>query len=233
MGIAVEGLAPSDQGSVSRETVEVADLVLYYGKFPTFEGANSVRIVQFKYSKGLSSVPYRASEITKTIRKFAQAYKSHKKKYGIKNVEKKLAFELITNRPIHTGLTEALQNIASGAALKGDAKKQARQFVSASGVNGEEIRRFAQKVRIIGLAGSLTQNKQALSRVIADWSVARDAFRRGSHESRNTKTAMNTLGPRKNPTRRGSCGHPPRSNSMERIPSVQSLLSGDFILQRR
>ena len=52
------------------------------------------------------------------------------------------------------------------------------QFVSASGLSGKEVRRFAQKVVIIGRAGSLTQNKQALSRVIADWSVAPDAIAR-------------------------------------------------------
>jgi len=178
VGIAVEGLAPADQENVSAETVEIADLVLYYGKIPTFDQAESVVIVQFKYSKGLAAVPYRSSEIKKTIRKFAQAYRSHKKKHGTKEVEKKLSFELISNRPIHPGLTEAVENIASGLPLKGDAKKQARQFVSASGLDSKEVRRFAQKVAIIGRAGSLTQNKQALSRVIADWSVAQDAFAR-------------------------------------------------------
>jgi len=75
-------------------------------------------------------------------------------------------------------LIEAIKLVASGTPLTGDAKKQAGQFVSASGLGGKEVRRFAQKVAIIGRAGSLTQNKQALSRVIADWSVAPDAFAR-------------------------------------------------------
>jgi len=178
VGMAVEGLAPADQENVSSETVEIADLVLYYGKGPTFDAADSVAIVQFKYSKGLAGVPYRASEIKKTIRKFAQAYRNHKRKYGVKEVDEKLSFQLISNRPIHPGLTEAIKNIASAGLLKGDAKKQAKQFVSASGLGGKEARSFAQKVTVIGLAGSLVQNKQALSRVIADWSVARDAFAR-------------------------------------------------------
>ena len=178
VGIAVEGLAPLDQQGVSDETVEIADLVLYYGKSPTFDAAESVAIIQFKYSKSLAGVPYRASEIKKTIRKFAQAYRSYKKKHGTKEVDEKLSFELITNRPIHPGLIEAIKLVASGTPLTGDAKKQAGQFVSASGLGGKEVRRFAQKVAIIGRAGSLTQNKQALSRVIADWSVAPDAFAR-------------------------------------------------------
>ena len=49
-------------------------------------------------------------------------------------------------------------------------KKQARKFVSASAMDAKEVRRFAQKVKVIGLAGTLAQNKQALSRAIADWS---------------------------------------------------------------
>jgi hypothetical protein len=101
VGIAVEGLAAADQAGASVETVEIADLVLYYGKRPTFDGARSVVIVQAKYSKGSQSVPYPASDAKKTIRKFAAAYRSHKRKHGATDVEKKLAFEVITNRPIY------------------------------------------------------------------------------------------------------------------------------------
>jgi hypothetical protein len=60
VAIAVEGLAPADPKNVSAETVEIADLVLYYGKIPTFDAAESVVIVQFKYSKRLGGVAYRA-----------------------------------------------------------------------------------------------------------------------------------------------------------------------------
>ena len=56
VGIAVEGLAPADQAGASAETVEIADLVLYYGKRPTFDGACSVVIVQVKYSKSSQSL---------------------------------------------------------------------------------------------------------------------------------------------------------------------------------
>ncbi len=178
VGIAVEGLAPVDQTGASTETVEIADLVLYYGKRPTFDGAHSVVIVQIKYSKSSQSVPYRASDAKKTIRKFAAAFKGHKRTHGTKNVEKKLAFELVTNRPIYREFANAIEGLASKSSLKGDAKKQAAQFTSASRLQGQELVQFAQKVRITGLAGSLRQNKQRLSRLLADWSVAPDAMAR-------------------------------------------------------
>jgi hypothetical protein len=178
VGIAIEGLAPADQADASAETVEIADLVLYYGNCPTFDGARSVVIVQVKYSKSSQSVPYRASDAKKTIRKFAAAFTSHKRKHAAEDVEKKLAFELITNRPIYREFAKAIKGLASGTPSKGDAKKQAAQFTSACGFKGKELAQFAQKVRITGLAGSLRQNKQRLSRVLADWSVAPDAMAR-------------------------------------------------------
>jgi hypothetical protein len=178
VGIAVEGLAPADQVGASAETVEIADLVLYYGNRPTFDGADSVAIVQVKYSKSSQSVPLRASDAKKTIHKFAAAFLNHKKKHGTKDVEKKLTFELITNRPIYREFVQAMDGLASESQLKGNVNKQATQFKSACGLKSKELAQFAQKVRITGLAGNLKQNKQRLSRVLSDWSVAPDAMAR-------------------------------------------------------
>lgn len=178
VGLAVEGLAPADQKRATTETIEIADLVFYYGKRPTFDWANSVVIAQVKYSMGSKTIPYRASEAKKTIQKFAAAYKGYKRNHGAKDVQKKLTFELITNRPVHPDFRKAIEGLASGAALTGDAKKQARQFKTACGFKDKDLVRFAQKVTITALSGSLRHNKQQLSRVLADWSVAPDAMAR-------------------------------------------------------
>lgn len=178
VGIAVEGLAPADQAEASAETVEIADLALYYGKSPTFDGAHSVVIVQMKYSISSQSNPFRASDAKKTIQKFATAFRDHISKHGAEDVKKKLNFELITNRPIYPEFGEAIVGIALGASLSGEAEKQATQFTSACGLKNEDLSEFAQKIRIIGLVGSLRQNKQHLSHVLADWSVAPDAMAR-------------------------------------------------------
>ncbi len=50
IGIAVEGLEPADHAAASSETVEIADIALYFGKRSTFKGADTVKIIQFKYS---------------------------------------------------------------------------------------------------------------------------------------------------------------------------------------
>lgn len=178
VGIAVEGLASADQSSASAATVEIADLTLYHGSGPTFEDAHSVVIVQFKYSIGSKNIPFRASDARKTINKFAAAFTDHKRMYGAKDVNKKLSFELITNRPVAPEFSEAIDCLAAGTSLKGDARKQATQFTSACGFKGKELAQFAQRVRVTGLVGDLRQNKERLSRVLADWSAAPDAMAR-------------------------------------------------------
>ncbi len=177
-GIAVEGLAPADRAAASAEAIEVADLVLYYGKSAAFNAADAVVILQFKYSIGSESVPFRASDASKTVGKFAAAFRSYRRKYGAKSVREKLQFELITNRPVHQAFEEAVSGIASGGPLKGDAKKQATQFKAACRLRKTALLEFAQKFRVTGFAGSLRKNKQALSRIIADWSPAADAMAR-------------------------------------------------------
>lgn len=178
VGIAVEGLASADQSSASAATVEIADLTLYHGRGLTFGDAHSVVIVQFKYSISSKSVPFRASDAKKTINKFAAAFTDHKRRYGAKDVNKKLSFELITNRPVAPEFSEAIDGLAAGTPLNGEARKQATQLASACGFKGKELAQFAQKVRVTGLAGNLRQNKERLSRVLADWSAAPDALAR-------------------------------------------------------
>jgi hypothetical protein len=182
VGIAVEGLEPGDQARASANTVEIADVALYYGKRPRFQTARSTIVVQLKYSVGSEAKPFRASDAKKTIKKFAAAYRDYKKNYGARVVERKLSFELVTNRPILPELTEALQRLASGAKMKGTIRTQANQVQAACKLGERVVRQFASKVRIVGLAGSLIRNQQLITRRLADWSPARDSNARGAME---------------------------------------------------
>jgi hypothetical protein len=176
VGIAVEGLSPADQAAAASETVEIADIALYYGKNPTFEGADRVCIIQFKYSVSSRDDDFRTSHAKKTVTKFAAAYLDHKKRYSPKEVRDKLQFELITNRPIYPGFEQAIASIADGKPLSGEVKKQAEQFKAACGLDGKPLVEFAGKFLITGLAGSLTDTKRDLSRTLVDWSATTDAI---------------------------------------------------------
>jgi len=178
VGIAVEGLAPADQSTAASETVEIADLTLYYGEKPTFEGADNVKIIQFKYSISHKDDDFRASDANKTFVKFAAAYLDHKERYGAKAVRDKLHFELITNRAIFPPLEEAITCIANQRPLSGESKKQAHQLAAACGLKGKLLIEFVGSLQMRGFAGTLGDNKGDLSQTVVDWSAATDALAR-------------------------------------------------------
>ncbi len=175
VGIAVEGLEEEDQSVASPGTVEVADLTVYYGKDANFRDADRVETLQFKCSPKRSDRPFRASDAKKTITKFAESYRDYKRNYGAASVTEKLTFGLITNRPIFPALNKAIEGIAEGRRLTGDAKAQAEQVKKAAGLTGKALAEFTSKCRMTGLAGSLRDTKTDLSKILVDWSATADA----------------------------------------------------------
>lgn len=178
VGMAVEGLEPADQKKASSESAEIADLTLYYGSYCSFRRARRIVITQFKYSVASETIPFRASSAKKTIQKFALSYLDHINNFGKQAVSNKLKFELITNRPIYSNLIKAIEGIKLGSSLTGDIKKQADQFISASGLTGKELLKFTKKLTITGSTGGLASQKKKLSTIITDWSPAPDAMAR-------------------------------------------------------
>lgn len=173
VGMAVEGLSPSDQKDHSSETVQVADLTLYYGDRPAFADASRVKIVQFKYSVSRVNIDFRMSHAKKTIEKFAKEYMKFKKSHGPKKVRDKLYFELITNRPVFPSFNEALTGLAEKRKLTGNARKQAEQFKKASLLEDEQLAEFAGKCAVVGRTGNLETIKKDLSKILVDLSASK------------------------------------------------------------
>jgi hypothetical protein len=174
--IAVEGLSPRDQGSAAPETIEIADITLYYGHPPTFEHASRTSIVQFKYSVADENTEFRASHAKQTITKFAKTYRDYTDKYGPQAVHDKLDFGLITNRPIYKPLLQAIERLAKGLPRTGEVERQSLQFKMASGLDGEALAAFAAKCNLVGLSGSLPAAKHELAGLIVDWSATSDSL---------------------------------------------------------
>ena len=175
IGIAVEGLAEEDQAHASSGAVEIADLTVYYGEDANFCDADRVETLQFKYSPKRANKLFRASDARKTIEKFAESYHDHRENYGAEAVTKKLFFDLITNRPIFPPLKQAIDGIAGGRQLTGAAKTQAEQFETASGLTGRHLAEFASKCQMTGLAGTLSETKTDLWKILVDWSATSGA----------------------------------------------------------
>jgi hypothetical protein len=172
--IAVEGPSPSDQAGASAATVEVADLTFYFDGPPNFKDAARTTIAQFKYSIADQDKDFRASHAKKTVKKFGVTYRSYKRKYGAKAVDKKLEFQLVTNQPISESLLQAIEATATGSRISGDVKAQAEQLKTASGLSGKPLAAFARKLKIVGRSGSLPQTKSELASMLVDWSATSD-----------------------------------------------------------
>lgn len=178
IAIAVEGPSPEDQAGAAATTIEIADLVFYYGGDPNFEDAARTTYAQFKYSIADKDKDFRASHAKKTVEKFAATYRFLKRKYGAEAVEKKLDFQLVTNQPIADALIKAIEATAAEATCKGDIEKQAKQFRTASGLTGKPLAAFARKFKLIGRSGSLPETKNELASLLVDWSATSDPIAR-------------------------------------------------------
>ena len=172
--IAVEGLSPLDEVGASAHAIEIADITLYYGKASHFQDASRTTIAQFKYSIADQNAPLRASHASKTIRKFADAYRDHIKRYGNRAVEERLDFQLITNRPIYAPLLQAIDAISRGLRCSQETQRQASQIASAAGLGGRDLSSYASKLRVIGGSGSLPEMRSAMAGLVVDWSATSD-----------------------------------------------------------
>jgi hypothetical protein len=178
VGIAIEGFSPGDQGTAPDEANEIADAVLYYGTGASFEHARQVVVVQVKYSKAAEDRPFRAADAKKTLEKFAKTYRSYKRQHGAQLAREKLSFELITNRPILSDLSDAILGLRAGTPLQGTAGEQAEQVQAACKLRGKDLAEFASRLHMTGLVGDLRENKHRLAVTLADWSPARDPMSR-------------------------------------------------------
>ena len=160
IGIAVEGPSPNDQLGAFKATGEIADITLYYnGESSNFKSCKRTTIVQFKYSIVNKDKEFRASNAKKTIAKFAESYDDYKNGYGTQAVSKRLSFQLVTNQPIYKPLKGAIEAIANGLPRTGETKRQADQFIKATGLRGKIPRQICLKGKSYWLLGRSTGNQ--------------------------------------------------------------------------
>lgn len=174
--IAIEGVSPKEKSTKNKEIIEIADAILFYGGSPTFELADKSRIVQVKYSVTSANVDYRNSHAKKTVSKFASSFKDLLKKLGKDELESKITFEIVTNRPIFEHFASAIKLLAANKKPSGESKKQAEQFKKASGLKGKHLRLFAKLFVLNGNQQNLPDNLKNLNRTLSNWSATNSAL---------------------------------------------------------
>jgi hypothetical protein len=172
--VAIEGFSQDDVDGISSAAHEIADLVRYRGGH-SVPSADRVETIQFKYSIASADKPMRAAEMAKTIRKFASAdtdilslTSAHAKPKG--------HYELITNRPIDQDAAIALAALRTGQDASAGAGEQLTQLRAAIGLEGHNLRSFAERLTLTGSGGSLAAAEHRNLQTLASWSGATDTL---------------------------------------------------------
>lgn len=178
-GIAVEGLSEGDEEGAPAASVEIADATFYYGKGTSFESCARIEIAQFKYSISKAGTPLRIADLRKTLVKFAATEKELLSKHGAEAVARKVTYSINSNRPFALDLFEAFSSASTGMpAASVDADAQLSQLRSAVKLSAEGLRRFADRVLLVGRMDSLEAVERGNARTVADWSASNDALAR-------------------------------------------------------
>jgi hypothetical protein len=96
----------------------------------------------------------------------------------LEEVQKKLTFQILTNRPIYTPFLEAVKNIGDQKPSTDEIKSQAEQFSKASTLKKEQIVEFAKLFSLEGASDSLRDIKLGTSKLIVDWLATSDPIAR-------------------------------------------------------
>ena len=149
VAISIEG--PSAQETKTGESIEAGeeqiDVGEYYGSEDVGK-ASHVRYIQLKHSTRNPTVGWSPSGLEKTIRGFAERYQELEKCFKEDDFTTRIEFCFVSNRPIGTGLMEAIEDAASGGTSRHpNILKKLEDFTS---LNGERLSAFCKLLKLEG-----------------------------------------------------------------------------------
>lgn len=90
---------------------EVIDVAEYYGS-EILEEATFIRYIQLKHSTVRASVVWTPSELKKTLKGFAERFTELQQKFSFVDLDGKLEFCFVSNRPIGTAFLDTIHDVA-------------------------------------------------------------------------------------------------------------------------
>ncbi len=165
--ITIEGASPSEASDAGRITTgeELIDVGEYYGS-ENLEQATLIRYIQLKHSTVRTDKAWVPSELKKTLEGFAKRYKVLQQQSTI-DLNGKLEFYFISNRPISSNFLEAVCGEAAGLPSRHAAeKKKLEQF---TGFSGPELTAFCKLLRLEGNQEGLWDQQNLLAREIGGY----------------------------------------------------------------
>jgi hypothetical protein len=161
--VTIEGASAGDSGAEAKAGEELIDVGLYYGG-ETVEQARLVRFVQLKHSTRRIEAEWTASGLKGTLKGFASRYSDLHKRFSAKDLAAKLRFEFTTNRPISSGLLQALAELKRGIPTR--LTKLHQLLISYTGLGPGGAAKFFALLAVNGRESSLWAQRQALGQDI-------------------------------------------------------------------
>lgn len=145
--ITIEGASLSETDAEEHITAgeELIDVGEYYGS-ESLEEATLIRYIQVKHSTVRTDKAWAPSELEKTFRGFAERYKALQQHLRTVDLDSKLEFWFVSNRPISTKFLEAIHDAAEGVPARHvNVLKKLEQFTS---LRGTELASFCRLLRL-------------------------------------------------------------------------------------
>lgn len=173
VAVTIEGASKNEAEDESvSEGQEIIDVGFYYGSENLNEALN-IRYVQLKHSTVVSTKPWTASGLKKTIEGFAARYLELRERFSEENIFERFRFEFTTNRPIDSKVQEALVALrCNGEANK--CKEQQRTLLRYSNLNSAQATQFFKLFDAVGCENGLWEQNNLLTQDLSGYLVEAD-----------------------------------------------------------
>src|SRR3990172_2175679 len=164
--VTIEGPSPSEAAAADRIATGEAliDVGEYYGS-ENLEEATLIRYIQLKHSTLRADEAWTPSGLEKTLTGFAERHKVLQQRRCADNLNGKLEFWFVSNRPVNTDFLEAVHDAAEGVPARhaGDLKKL-EQF---TGLSGTALATFCKLLRLEGSQKGLWDQRNILAQDVS------------------------------------------------------------------
>lgn len=164
--ITIEGPSPFEMATADRITTgeELIDVGEYYGS-ENLEHATQIRYIQLKHSTLRADEAWTPSGLEKTLTGFAARYKALQQSFRAEDLNDKLEFWFVSNRPVNVDFLETIYNAAKGVPTQhtGDLQKLER-FTNFSGT---QLTAFCKLLRLEGGQEGLWDQQNILAQDVS------------------------------------------------------------------
>jgi len=160
-GASTSELPPAVCITTGEELIDVGE---YYGS-ETLEEATRIRYIQLKHSTLCADEVWTPSGLEKTLTGFAARYKALQECLGADDLNGKLEFLFVSNRPINTDFLEAVHDAAEGVPARHD--KDLKKLERFTNLSGTALAAFCKLLHLEGSQEGLWDQRNILAQDIS------------------------------------------------------------------